>query len=272
VVRVTSNRVRLPHSVHRQRVSGPGTATGTLVLSHSMDATDYVERLAKIWPVPLAEDVRLTHGRRDDVVISPPYVFRFPRDEEAVENVKRRARVIRLLSRTDRRFGVLIPDVLLGRLEGEPPGHAFSIEEHIDGEPLKRPSIEALGALSYRFAQQIADVLHAFYALELDDELRACLAPAPKVTGAKKTGNKTLVHGDFTSESLLWDPDESKLVGLLGWGRAHVGDPAYDIASLIVTFGEPFTQTIVELVRYDDAKVLDRARTIAEHLDDITPE
>ena len=242
--------------------------TLSLVPEETPSLQHYVDLVEAVWPVQLAENVQLVHGRRDDVVLAPPYVFRFPRDEDAVENVRRRTRVIRLLARQDRRFGVLIPDVLLGRLESEPPGAAFVVEQHIDGEPLKRASIEALGALSYRFAQQIADVLHALRQIDVS-EVRDSLAPAPKVTGASRT-MLCLVHGDFTSESLLWDADESKLVGLLGWGRTHVGDPAYDVASLMVTFGDAFAQTVFELVRYDDPKLMQRARKIAPQLD-ITP-
>ena len=55
-----------------------------------------------------------------------------------------------------------------------------------------------------------------------------------------------LVHGDLIGPHLLVDLEVRKLVGVLDWGAAAVGDPAVDFAGLVASYGSDFTWRVVE--------------------------
>lgn len=67
-----------------------------------------------------------------------------------------------------------------------------------------------------------------------------------------------LVHGDLAGHNILWKGD--KLVGVIDWDHASVGDPAIDYAALGNFYGwESLTKAL-------DATQLERARTVAQLL------
>ena len=47
-----------------------------------------------------------------------------------------------------------------------------------------------------------------------------------------------LVHGDFGTTNLLWDPREGRAGGVLDFSEAALGDPAVDLAAFRTGFGE----------------------------------
>jgi aminoglycoside 2''-phosphotransferase len=47
-----------------------------------------------------------------------------------------------------------------------------------------------------------------------------------------------LIHGDLAPYHLCYDPDASRLVGVIDFGEAGAGDPAVDMASVINAYGE----------------------------------
>jgi aminoglycoside phosphotransferase (APT) family kinase protein len=52
----------------------------------------------------------------------------------------------------------------------------------------------------------------------------------------------TLVHGDLGGTNLRFAA--GRLVGVLDWDEAHLGDPAADLASIAVTVGWPAARAI----------------------------
>ena len=61
-------------------------------------------------------------------------------------------------------------------------------------------------------------------ALSAIDDLVALERAAPR-----------LVHGDLMGSNMLWQ--DGRLVGVIDWDHACLGDPAYDVASLGLWFG-----------------------------------
>ena len=49
---------------------------------------------------------------------------------------------------------------------------------------------------------------------------------------AKTDFKPTLIHGDLSSENILFDPRTHRLTGILDWSYAQVGDPALDFSHL----------------------------------------
>jgi aminoglycoside phosphotransferase (APT) family kinase protein len=70
-----------------------------------------------------------------------------------------------------------------------------------------------------------------------------------------------VVHGDLGPEHLLVDPSSGRLTGVIDFGDCGIGDPAIDIAGLLIALGE---QVMPELLaaygRAEDTALLERAR------------
>src|SRR5437868_2464634 len=174
-------------------------------------------------------------GEALQAALGDDYVVR-PVVDVAAE--RHQLRVIRLLAH--RSTPIPLPEYVAERLEGEAPGQAFVIERRLAGESLRRESIDALGALSYRYAQQVAEVLRALAAVEIDGELRDAL-------GATNSRG-ILVHGELTAENLLWNPDESRLVAVLGWTHVRLGQQNEDLDTITESYGDSFAATVRELL------------------------
>lgn len=63
--------------------------------------------------------------------------------------------------------------------------------------------------------------------------------------GANFQFQTVLVHGDLTGDHILIDPASGSLTGVIDWGDAMIGDPAFDFAGLLDSYGEPFTRRVL---------------------------
>lgn len=64
-----------------------------------------------------------------------------------------------------------------------------------------------------------------------------------------------VVHGDIASDNILWS--EGQVSCVLGFGEAHVGDPAQDFASLMSGIDESLFDAIVESYRNSLRETID---------------
>jgi len=256
------------------------------------DLSTYVGLVATAWDGSFGRDaVRLHEGRDHDVVlVGTAAAFRFPRHEDARQALPREVPAIAQLSDP----GVVLPNVRLDRSDA-PLGRAFVGQRFLDGEPLPRASVDAVGPMAYRFAAELARVLDALADVSLDGDLTTTLGTAPlratfpDLAGAIRDAlfhrmspagrsradaeldavlateppRRSLVHGDFTGANLLWDADDTRLTGVLDWAQVHVGDPAYDLASVASTYGWDLAATVHAATSREDETLLERARAYA---------
>ena len=256
------------------------------------DLSTYVGIVATAWDGSFGRDaVRLHEGRDHDVVlVGTAAAFRFPRHEGARQALPREVAAIAQI----RDPGVVLPNVLLD-CSDEPLGRAFVGQRFLDGEPLPRASVDAVGPMAYRFAAELARVLDALAAVPLDGDLTTTLGTAPlratfpDLAGAIRDSlydrmspagrqradgelaavlateppQRSLVHGDFTGANLLWDADDTRLTGVLDWAQVHVGDPAHDLASVASTYGWDLAATVDAATSREDETLLERARAYA---------
>jgi aminoglycoside phosphotransferase (APT) family kinase protein len=52
----------------------------------------------------------------------------------------------------------------------------------------------------------------------------------------------TLVHNDIKGEHILVDPQSGRITGILDWADAGIGNPAVDIAGLVLTVGNDLAE------------------------------
>lgn len=75
-----------------------------------------------------------------------------------------------------------------------------------------------------------------------------------------------LVHGDLVSYHILVDLAVGSLNGIIDFGAADIGDPADDLAAIIITYGEQFLRRMGS--HYPNLEqFLDRARFLAHHIE-----
>ncbi len=68
-----------------------------------------------------------------------------------------------------------------------------------------------------------------------------------------------LIHGDLSACHLLIDSKLKKLTGVIGFGLSGLGDPAYDVGTLIDTLGEAFLKRVARYYPNMES-IVDRAR------------
>lgn len=244
----------------------------------------YVGVIATAWEGSFGRDaVTLVEGRDHDVVlVGEDVVFRFPRHERALAALPREIAALDALGKASPDVGAVLPNVVVDRCEA-PLGRAFVAQRRLHGEPLPRASVDAVGPMAYRFAAELARVLDALAAVpptgdltealtraplrETFEELAAACGPEAKdVFGemlALDVPEPSLVHGDFCGRNLRWDPDETRLTGVLDWAQVYLGDPAYDLASLADTYGWDLAETVNAATARTDDGAMRRARAYA---------
>jgi aminoglycoside phosphotransferase (APT) family kinase protein len=77
--------------------------------------------------------------------------------------------------------------------------------------------------------------------------------------------NPRFLHGDFRDGNLIVDATSGRLVGVIDWGNAAVGDPALDFMTLVLWRGWDFMHRV--LAAYElpiDDQFLDRVRRHAQ--------
>ncbi|MDC3415264.1 aminoglycoside phosphotransferase family protein [Aquibacillus sp. 3ASR75-11] len=56
-----------------------------------------------------------------------------------------------------------------------------------------------------------------------------------------------LIHGDFGASNIIWQPDTCKVSGIIDFGGSGLGDPAYDFAGILSSYGEAFFNMCMDL-------------------------
>lgn len=74
-----------------------------------------------------------------------------------------------------------------------------------------------------------------------------------------------LIHHDLEASHILLDARSGRITGVIDWGDAGVGDPAFDFAGLWMDLGESVTRRVLRRYRGPrDAALLERTRFYAD--------
>ncbi|HEY8292836.1 MAG TPA: aminoglycoside phosphotransferase family protein [Thermomicrobiales bacterium] len=228
------------------------------------------------YPELRIERLRLNdEGQNNDVlIVNDDLIFRFPRDEEGIEKLETE---IALLGRLRPFVPLPIPEPIYASFAPRAVGQVFAGYRMLPGEPLWREAVAAMSdpAIVQRLVTQLATFLRALHGIptdqiadvlpptdwrrlwsDLEEQMRAALFPYVSPATQERitatfaaffddprnfTFTPTVIHGDFGTGNLLFDPYKGAMTGVIDFGSATLGDPANDVAALL-TYGEPLVR------------------------------
>ncbi|WP_166704837.1 aminoglycoside phosphotransferase family protein [Bacillus albus] len=83
------------------------------------------------------------------------------------------------------------------------------------------------------------------------------------------TFQNTIIHADFTHHHILFDKQNKTISGIIDFGDAQMGDPAFDFAGLYYDFGQEFTTSVYEqynmLISHHDPLLIHRITTFYQY-------
>ncbi|HDW8007242.1 TPA: aminoglycoside phosphotransferase family protein [Bacillus cereus] len=79
----------------------------------------------------------------------------------------------------------------------------------------------------------------------------------------------TIIHADFTHHHILFNKQNKRISGVIDFGDAQIGDPAFDFAGLYYDFGDEFTTSVYEqystLISHHDPLLIHRITTFYQY-------
>ncbi|WP_212935446.1 aminoglycoside phosphotransferase family protein [Bacillus hominis] len=86
---------------------------------------------------------------------------------------------------------------------------------------------------------------------------------------ATSTFQNTIIHADFTHHHILFNKQNKTISGVIDFGDAQIGDPAFDFAGLYYDFGHEFTTAVYEqystLISHHDSLLIPRVTTFYQY-------
>ncbi|MGH0946323.1 aminoglycoside phosphotransferase family protein [Bacillus mycoides] len=85
----------------------------------------------------------------------------------------------------------------------------------------------------------------------------------------KSTFQNAIIHADFTHHHILFNNLHKNISGVIDFGDAQIGDPAFDFAGLYYDFGREFTTSVYEqysaLISHRDPLLIHRITTFYQY-------
>ncbi|CAM3808753.1 phosphotransferase family protein [Mesobacillus thioparans] len=252
--------------------------------------------IQKVYPDLSINDYRLNEiGQNNDVlIVNDSLVFRFPKYKSGIIQLKREAEILKYI-RTN--VSVSTPDLIYNFFHESDPGKVFTGYKIIDGEPFWRKSLLAIkdkGKVIGLAAQLIAFLaeIHSITGekvsrelnleihhpreemYELYEKIQQKLYPFMNNVAQEKVSKSflgflkgealsnvqaTLIHGDFGASNILWNPGSYEISGIIDFGGSGLGDPAYDFAGILASYGEEFFNMCISLYP-GGAEIADRVK------------
>lgn len=258
-------------------------------------ADHFVRAITRAHPQLEVTSVRIEdHGQNNNVlIVNEVFVFRFPKQAAGIEAMAREAAILNGLRG---RLPLAIPEPEYLHLSPQiRVGQAFMSYRLIPGQPLWPETLNSCDEAGInRIAGQLGAFLRELHATpyatvvaarlpasdtaaewqDFLDRVQRLLYPHMRPDARRNIAEHisrlinvlseasftpVLKHGDFGTGNLLFDPSQQRLCGVIDFGGACVGDPAYDIASLMSGCGEMFV-TRLEPSYPQLPELMDRAR------------
>jgi aminoglycoside 2''-phosphotransferase len=251
----------------------------------------YEKKIREVYP-----ELTITHskmneiGQNNDVImINDSLVFRFPKYTEGIKKLKKETSVLEGIKGN---IPLPIPYPLYQSLEPEEVGMVFTGYKLVEGSPLWPGVFIENEEHHEQIASRLVGFLTALHSQSLESmniekksigEIRSSIEDLydrfkeklfPHMNERAKVEvshhfdsflsknelldfQPALTHGDFGASNILWDPERHEVSGIIDFGEAEVGDPAYDFAGLLSSYGEHFVRRCLEKYPNGD-RIFDR--------------
>ncbi|PEA55424.1 aminoglycoside 6'-acetyltransferase [Bacillus pseudomycoides] len=253
----------------------------------------YVQYLEKVYP---NLDVQTAYvndiGQNNDVlIVNENIVFRFPKYEEGITKLIAETK---LLEKIQNYVSLSIPCPSYQHFQPMEPGKVFSGYHKINGEPFwNRTFLQLSEEEKSTSAAQLANFLKELHSIpvaeitpilkgntvdiyseieslyfQLKEKLFSYIKESARQDVSQSfeaylsdnshfTFQPCLIHGDFGMTNILYDVEEKRILGIIDFGGAGIGDPAYDFAGLLSSYGSHFLEGFSSLYPNFD-QVMDR--------------
>ena|ERR1051326_969856 len=240
----------------------------------------YLQSIQQAYPeLPIVSARRNEEGQNNVVILlNEALVLRFPRYPAALKQLEVE---LAILAGLQQRITLSIPNPLFTRQDAPAGGQAFMGYPLIAGEPLWRETLLAIQDEQTldRLADQLAGFLKELHSVPVEEAI-ACEIPLADTAAecadiytriqtlcfphmrpdARKEVSQhferflsdqrhfdyrpVLKHSDFGMSNILFDTTKQSITGVIDFGSAALGDPAYDFAGLLSSYGEGFLQRL----------------------------
>jgi aminoglycoside 2''-phosphotransferase len=213
-------------------------------------------------------------GQNNDVlVVNGEFIFRFPKYAGALKRLKLETAILTGISG---HVSLPVPAPAFVNIEGQAVGEAFMGYRKLAGEPLWRETFRAIdddGTLE-RLASQLGGFLKELHSIPaasigcelpvLDTDIKCAdlyarireklfqyMRPDARewtehhfetFLNSERQFDPVLKHGDFGTSNILFDRGRRTICGVIDFGSSGLGDPAYDLAGLLSSYGEAFVR------------------------------
>lgn len=242
--------------------------------------TKFTKRINEIYPNIKIDkaDIDETGQNNDVLIINDSLVFRFPKYKKGINELLRE---VKLLNTIHLYTTLPIPNPIYSCFTELEIGKVFSGYERINGVSLSRTAFQEIKnlALHENLAHQLVTFLKEVHSTPINElefekldiyktfhdlytSIQTKLFPYMREDAKEQITetfqafledttfhelNLTLIHGDFGASNILWNPDSGTITGIIDFGGSCIGDPAYDFAGLLSSYGEDFFRTCISL-------------------------
>jgi aminoglycoside 2''-phosphotransferase len=213
-------------------------------------------------------------GQNNDVlVVNGEFMFRFPKYADALKRLRIETAILTGIAD---HVSLPVPVPMFVNIEGRKVGEAFTGYRRLPGEPLWRETFAAIDdeQTLARLASQLGRFLKELHSIPAEsigcelpvldtdakcadlyarirEKLFSYMRPDARewterhfemFLNAKEKFVLVLKHGDFGTSNILFDSRQRTICGVIDFGSSGLGDPAYDLAGLLSSYGEEFVR------------------------------
>lgn len=216
-----------------------------------------------------------THGQNNDIlIVNDAFIFRFPKYADGIERLERELAILKGIGDS---IALPVPRVSFEHVTDQIVGQVFVGYCFIPGESLWRETLRNIDneQILESLAQQLARFLRELHTISVETVIEHQLSVADTyeewsdiysriqakcfphmrsdariwathhfetflADAAHFAYKPVLKHGDFGPSNILFDLNKQVISGIIDFGGAGLGDPAYDFAGILSSYGEAF--------------------------------
>lgn len=231
--------------------------------------------------ISLAQVKEIGSGQNNVILqIGPNLIFRFPRYAKGIEQLKLEIQLLKIISK---HVSLRVPCPIYQSFDNDAEISAFMGYTIVNGEPLEADKLYRINdedALQ-RIAGQLSNFLCELHTINLNNftslmekkhdllqewrdlyhRIQEKLYPYMNEQACEWTDQHftdfltneanaeivpSVIHGDFGTSNILYDPSSCQVTGVIDFGSAQIGDPAVDYAALLASYGEALFGMVME--------------------------